>query len=143
MRVARLWARGQLRAPIRHPPDSPTTHAADADHIDDDETAAVLALVGLRLDGDAGPANADGVPLHLWPENWPVWCLWRDLETQWRVGGMGGATGLDYPSVWLLVEQRFKRRERKTVFWLVQAMEEVTLQEWREESERNKRGQSR
>lgn len=135
MRVARLWARGQLRAPLRHPPDSQTTHAADADHIDDDDTAAALALVGLRLDGDAGPANADGVPLYLWPENWPVWCLWRDLETQWRTG-MGGATGLDYPSVWLLVEQRFKRRERKTVFWLVQAMEEVTLQEWRERDEK-------
>ncbi len=44
---------------------------------------------------------------------------------------MGGAIGLHYPGVWTVIEQRFKRRERKTVFWLVQAMEEVTLEEWR------------
>lgn len=44
---------------------------------------------------------------------------------------MGGAAGLYYPGVWTVIERRFKRRERKTVFYLVQAMEEVTLHEWR------------
>jgi len=76
------------------------------------------------------PEQDEALPLHLWPENWPVWCLWRDVESQWHTG-MAGATGLDYPGVWCLIEQRFKRRERRTVFWLVQAMEEATLQEYR------------
>lgn len=71
----------------------------------------------------------------LWPENWPVWCLWRDVETQWRTS-MAGATGLDYAAVWPLVEQRMHRRERKTAFWLLQAMEEATLHEWAEQRRR-------
>lgn len=71
-------------------------------------------------------------PQHLWPENWPVWRLWRDLETQWRAG-MAGATGLDYSVAWLLIEQRFRRRDRRLVLWLVQAMEEATLHEWSEQ----------
>lgn len=83
------------------------------------------------------PEADDDTPLHLWPENWPVWCLWRDVETQWRTG-MAGATGLDYPGVWCLIEQRFKRRERRTVFWLVQAMEDAALQEYRARAEREK-----
>lgn len=70
--------------------------------------------------------------MHLWSENWCVWCLWRDCETQWRSGTEGRPTGLDYAGVWCLIAQRFRRRERKTVFWLVQAMEEVTLAEWRD-----------
>ena len=72
----------------------------------------------------------------LWPENWPVWCLWRDVETQWRTR-MAGATGLDYAAVWTLVEQRMRRRrERKTAFWLLQAMEEAALHEWAEQRRR-------
>lgn len=65
-----------------------------------------------------------------------MWCLWRDVETQWRVGGMGGATGLDYAGVWAVIGQRFRRRERRLVFWLVQGMEEATLAVWRERQAR-------
>ena len=53
------------------------------------------------------------------------------METQWRAG-VNGATGLDYAGVWAVIERRFRRKDRKTVFWLVQAMEEVTLAEWRD-----------
>ncbi len=66
-----------------------------------------------------------------------MWCLWRDVETQWRAG-MGGATGLDYAGVWCVIEQRFKRRERRTVFWLLQAMEDASLQEYRARAAREK-----
>lgn len=78
-----------------------------------------------------GPEQDDNTPAHLWPENWPVWCLWRDVETQFNAG-VNGATGLDYAGVWAVIGQRFRRRERKTVFYLLQAMEEATLAEWRE-----------
>ena len=34
--------------------------------------------------------------MEVWPENWPVWCLFdRRMRTQWRVGP-GGVIGLDY-----------------------------------------------
>ena len=32
----------------------------------------------------------------VWPENWQAFNLFASLQTQWRTGGMGGATGLDY-----------------------------------------------
>lgn len=32
----------------------------------------------------------------VWPENWSAFVLFSDLQTQWRVGGMGGVIGLDY-----------------------------------------------
>jgi hypothetical protein len=35
----------------------------------------------------------------LWPCNVPTWLHWQEVQTQWRVGGMGGATGLDYAGV--------------------------------------------
>ncbi len=91
-----------------------------------------MAAFGLRAewaDSDeeqAAPLDHD-TPLHLWPENWPVWCLWRDVETQWRADHVG----LDYGVVRLIIAERFRRKDRKTVFWLVQGMEEATLDEWR------------
>lgn len=87
------------------------------------------------LSPNAERSTPDDPALYLHPDNWPVWCLWRDLETQWRIGH-SGATGLDYPSVLAVIAQRFKPRQRKTVFYLVQAMEEVTLHEWREQAAR-------
>jgi hypothetical protein len=114
-------------APGRYPSET----SPDEPEPDLDETCDALGHFGLRTHGPAGEAERDA-ELHLWPENWPVWCLWRDLETQWRVG-LQGPTGLDYPGAWTLIEQRIKRRrERREVFWLLQGMEEAILQEWRE-----------
>jgi hypothetical protein len=33
--------------------------------------------------------------VEVWPENWEAFCIFADLQTQWRVG-FGGETGLDY-----------------------------------------------
>lgn len=35
-------------------------------------------------------------PVEVWPENWQAVNLFSDLQTQWRVAGMGGFVGLDY-----------------------------------------------
>lgn len=43
-------------------------------------------------------ALAAAIPLdsaEVWPENWRAFCLFSDMQTQWRVG-MSGPTGLDY-----------------------------------------------
>lgn len=42
----------------------------------------------------------------VWPENWPLFGLFRRLQTQWIVG-MGGATGLNYPSAYPLLDRIF------------------------------------
>lgn len=62
--------------------------------------------------------------------------LWRDVQTQLRGYGLGGgAPGLEYPGVLAVIDRRFRRRDRKTVFWLIQAMEEAALEELREQAE--------
>lgn len=33
--------------------------------------------------------------VEVWPENWPAFLLFSELQTQWRVG-MNGPSGLDY-----------------------------------------------
>jgi len=33
--------------------------------------------------------------VEVWPENWPAFCLFTEIGSQWRVG-MGGAFALDY-----------------------------------------------
>lgn len=35
-------------------------------------------------------------PIDIWPDNVNAFQIFSFLGTQWRVGGMGGATGLDY-----------------------------------------------
>lgn len=95
-----------------------------------------MAAFGLELVDaeDSGGARE----FYLWPENWVVWCAWRDLETQLCGYGMdGGAPGLDYGAVQIIVGQRVRRKERKTVFWLIQAMEEAVLEELRDRSARD------
>ena len=69
---------------------------------------------------------------HIWPENWPVWCLWGKLQTQWRTG-ISGVDGLDYPGVisYLCEIARIKPREFVQTFGCIQAMEAASLAEWR------------
>lgn len=42
------------------------------------------------------PEDFETDPVEVWPENWQAVCLFCDLRTQWRTGGMGGVIGLDY-----------------------------------------------
>ena len=125
-----MWARGQLKAPPRFAPDQDEIDA----HNNSDRTDAALNAFGLVVesDDDAPDAPDTDTPFYLWPENWPLWCLWRNCETQWHTS-MDGATGLDYPGVWGLIARCYSnRKKRAEVFWLVQAMEEATLAAWRD-----------
>lgn len=40
----------------------------------------------------------------MWPDNWRTWCYFERLSTQWLVG-MNGRTGLNYPSVYGLLDR--------------------------------------
>lgn len=41
----------------------------------------------------------------VWPCNHVVWLTFTRVSTQWRVGGMGGATGLDYTALYPLLDR--------------------------------------
>lgn len=119
-------------APPRFAPDQEELDARN----NADQTDTALAAFGLQLESDeddADPVDDDAAtPFYLWPENWPVWCLWRNCETQWHVG-MDGASGLDYPGVWCLIGQYYSnRKQRSEAFYFIQAMEEATLAVWQE-----------
>lgn len=68
----------------------------------------------------------------LWPDCLPAWYAWQAVQTQWRIGGMGGYTGLDYAGVraWLDECGPDKRKTRREWFACFQACEAATLNAW-------------
>lgn len=74
----------------------------------------------------------DADTVTIWPENVQSVNLFLSVGTQWRVGGMGGATGLDYPAVFATMDRllRNESQERKdALFADVQVMERAALEE--------------
>lgn len=69
---------------------------------------------------------------YLWPCNAPLWLLWQDLQTQWRVGGMGTPTGLDYASVRAYLDDTEPPPDctRAQVWAALRACERATLDAW-------------
>lgn len=105
---------------------------------DDDEqlrqvsTESAAAAIGLVIRQPDQPACDD---LYLWPENVTSWNLFQAVSTQWIVS-MAGATGLNYPSVEIVMRlSGIKRRDRERVFNEIQCMERATLSAWREKSD--------
>lgn len=78
------------------------------------------------------PEDFEVDEFEVWPENWPSFALFCAVQTQWRVGGMGGATGLDYPAVFATLDRlhRDKTPERRDeLFADIQVMEAAALKE--------------
>lgn len=71
-------------------------------------------------------ANEIGV----WPENWQSVHFFMDYcRTQWRVGGAGGATGLDYTAVLACLRAlRLGRERNDELFSDVRVMEAAALE---------------
>lgn len=68
---------------------------------------------------------------YLWPCNVPTWGHWAQVQTQWRTGGMGGATGLDYAGVRAYMDEAgLQGEERKDTFAGIRAAERGTLDGW-------------
>jgi len=55
-----------------------------------------LAAWGLEPEDFAAESPVDGV--EVWKPNWAAVAVFRDLETQWRIG-MAGPSGLDYAAI--------------------------------------------
>lgn len=65
---------------------------------------------------------------YVWDVNWPTFNVFHALGTQWRVGGMGSATGLDYsviPSTASMLG--YKKKDLKAMFPDLQVMENEAL----------------
>jgi hypothetical protein len=89
--------RGKLKAAAR------ALYAKDA-------SDSELAAWGLTPEDYAAESPIDGVGI--WKANWQAVAVFRDLETQWRVG-MAGPTGLDYGAI----EPALRLTEVSTETW--------------------------
>jgi len=64
----------------------------------------------------------------VWDINWNAFRVFNTLNTQWRIGGMGHATGLDYnviPAVGKMLG--FKNKQINEMFPDLQVMENEAL----------------
>jgi hypothetical protein len=115
--VARLQASGQLHIPSAH--DDPEQEIDEA-----------LAAFGLQAEVSEGAPPQD--KCYLWPCNVGTFNIWQRLRTQWRTGGTGAATGLDYSGVidYLRQVAGIKQKALPEIFSCIQAMELETLHEW-------------
>ncbi len=122
-----MQARGQLYIPTAGKPDEPQEEF--------DEALAALGLQQVQDEGACG--GSPDQKCYLWPCNFPTFKLWQCLQTQWRVGGMGGRTGLEYASVCAYMRDiaRIKPKHWAQLFSGLQAMERAALLVWAEQSD--------
>lgn len=75
---------------------------------------------------------AGGGDVHyLWPDNVAAWQAWISVQTQWRVGGMGGATGLDYAGVRAWLDESGAGADERRDWWqAICACEREVLDVW-------------
>ncbi|HMZ01470.1 MAG TPA: DUF1799 domain-containing protein [Burkholderiaceae bacterium] len=66
--------------------------------------------------------------VEVWPETELAYSTFSRLGTQWRVGGMGSATGLDYTAVLAFIRTlRLPREQADELFEDIQVMEAEAL----------------
>lgn len=116
-RAAQLVARGELRIP----------RGSDAAAEPENEVEKALAAFGLQADA---PLDVEQ-EFALWPDCVEIFNFWAAVQTQWRIGDMRGATGLDYAGVESCMRmRRVPSRERDELLHWVQVMERAALKEW-------------
>lgn len=117
--VARIQARGQLHIP--------TPDQANDQQVEIDEALAAVGLVAVDAQGNTPSPDL----AYLWPCNLPIFNAWQRIQTQWRTGGMGQRTGLDYAGVlaYLRDASGIHPRRQAEIFAGIQAMEFAALDE--------------
>lgn len=79
----------------------------------------------------AQPAAPASTVAYLWPCNVGTWQHWTAVQTQWRVGGMGSATGLDYAGVRAYLDEfALSGQDRRDVWAGICAAERGALDGW-------------
>jgi hypothetical protein len=69
--------------------------------------------------------------IEVWPENWPAWCLFGRMETQWRSPGMSGpVVGLDYNVLLRFLDRMdLSKSDYDQMLNDISAMEEAAMSE--------------
>lgn len=66
--------------------------------------------------------------IEVWDINWDSFILFNNLSSQWRIGGMDGASGLDYNAIPVTGKLLgFKKKKLKDMFPDIQVMENEAL----------------
>lgn len=117
----------------------------DDDHANQAQKPTSAWASPLASVGTSNPEQADTA--YLWPCNVVAWGHWQAVQTQWRIGGMGSPTGLDYVAVCIYLDAiGMKKSKRKHTFDGIRAAEAATLRAWGEKAkakaiaEQDKRG---
>lgn len=78
-------------------------------------------------------ADYETDPVEVWPENWPAWCLFDAMHTQWRTRGMEGRPyGLDYAVLFRLMdEDGLKGQDWRDTLSDIRVLEDAALAEMR------------
>ncbi|RQO83484.1 DUF1799 domain-containing protein [Acidovorax sp. FJL06] len=88
--------------------------------------AKKLAVWGLK------PSDYPDKIVEIWPEHVDAYRSFVAVSTQWRVGGMGGAPGLDYQAVFSTLASMHRGKsdaERDAIFADLQLIERAALDE--------------
>lgn len=91
---------------------------------DSGPSEAELAAIGLRREDVEDTSITD-----IWPENYQAFQIFTKCGTQWN-SGMGGPTGLNYPSVMLLCNLfGVKAKKQLEMLDAIQIMERSALKQ--------------
>lgn len=72
--------------------------------------------------------------MSVWPDNYQAVSTFIELQTQWRVGGMGSATGLDYVAALAVIrELDLEKDEARELFQDIRVMEAAALEQMAED----------
>lgn len=70
----------------------------------------------------------------VWPEHYAALEVFTALDTQWRMGPMGGVIGLDYSAISPTLDLiDVKPHDRRDLFVALRAMERAALKIWQED----------
>lgn len=74
------------------------------------------------------PADYETGEFEVWPENMPAINLFSTISTQWRMGGMGGASGLDYNVLFARMDRlKLSEQDYEWMFDDIRAIEAEAL----------------
>lgn len=64
----------------------------------------------------------------VWDINWESFTVFNSMASQWRIGGMGDATGLDYNAIPVVAKMLgIKSKKVKDIFSDIRVMENEAL----------------
>jgi hypothetical protein len=95
----------------------------------DDEAAEDMRRSGSSEDEiRAALGDDEDTTFGVWQDNAETVAIFMSLQTQWRVGPMGGYLGFDYPGMQAALTMRgVKTKSRRQTFEDLQAMERAAL----------------